>query len=410
MATSERNRLLSHFAVHISPIFYLLLPFYWLFPYAETLQIGQAVILAAGVIPVVLLCRHFRLSGKVSILVGLLYAFYPALSTSCFYDIHENCFLPFFLLWTFYFFEKKKYFPMYLSALCVLTVKEDAAIYLLVFAVFVLLSERNYLHGGILAAMAVGYFALACHLLNTYGEGIMSNRYGNLIANSDDGLLGAIKTALINPGFLLTQMFTTSKGGTEKLVYFLQMLLPLGFLPFCTKKPSRWLLLAPMLINLLTRYVYQYDIGFQYHFAILAFLFYAVIKNLSELTLPTSRNLLSLAAAACCCLYLCTVIPKLNTYTERWEDGKDTYAQMEAILDTIPADASVNCSTFLLAHIADRNEIYEVGYHEDKPDVDFVVLDARYSSYRTTMIAYLAQGYTIFSEHEGMIVILQKGE
>ena len=410
LVTSERDRLLSHFAVHISPVFYLLLPFYWLFPYPETLQIGQAVILLAGVIPVVLLCRHFRLSGKVSILVGLLYAFYPAISTSCFYDIHENCFLPFFLLWTFYFFEKKKYIPMYLSALCVLTVKEDAAIYLLLFAVFVLLSERDYLHGGILAVMAGAYFGLACHLLNTYGEGIMSGRYGNLIADQEDGLLGAIKTALINPGFLLTQMFTTSKGGFEKLVYFLQMLLPLGFLPFCSKKPSRWLLLAPMLINLLTRYVYQYDIGFQYHFAITAFLFYALIKNLPELALPTRRNLLGIAASACCALYLMTVVPKLNTYTERWEDNKETYAQMEAILDTVPEDASVSCSTFLLAHIADRDVIYEVGYHKDKPDVDFVVLDARYSSYKTTMLTYLRHGYTVWAQHDGLIVILQKEE
>lgn len=32
MTTCERNGLLSHFAVHISPVFYLLLPFYALFP------------------------------------------------------------------------------------------------------------------------------------------------------------------------------------------------------------------------------------------------------------------------------------------------------------------------------------------------------------------------------------------
>ena len=82
---------------------------------------------------------------------------------------------------------------------------------------------------------------------------------------------------------------------------------------------------------------------------------------------------------------------------------------MEEILDTVPEDASVACSTFLLAHIADRDEIYELAYHKNKPDVDFVVLDSRYSSSNEYMLAYLEQGYTIYSHEPSLITILQKG-
>ena len=407
MVTSERDRLLSHFAVHVSPVYYLLLPFYYIFPSPMTLQIGQAVALALGVIPVVLLARHHKLSSKTTLLVTALYAAYPALSAGCFYDIHENCFLPIFLLLTFLFYEKKRYPLMYLSALGVLSVKEDAAVYLLLFALFILLSERNYLHGGVLAALSVGYFGVCAYILQKHGLGMMVNRFDNLIYNADDGLLGAVKTALVNPGYLLTQLFTTSGGTWEKLVYFLQMLLPLGFLPFCTKKPSRWLLVAPILINLLTYYQYQYDIGFQYHFGIAAFLVYAMIKNLPELSLPTRRNLLSIAAAACCCIYVFCVIPKLNTYRRRWESGKETYQHMENILDTVPEDASLNVSTFLLAHVADREVVYEVGYHGNRPDVDYVILDLRYDTYQKVLAAYLSHGYTLYAEYEGLILILE---
>ena len=38
------------------------------------------------------------------------------------------------------------------------------------------------------------------------------------------------------------------------------------------RRPGRLLLLAPLLLNLLTQYRYQYDIGFQYSFGIAAFL------------------------------------------------------------------------------------------------------------------------------------------
>ena len=90
---------------------------------------------------------------------------------------------------------------MYLSALGVLAVKEDAAVYLLLFALFVFVSERNFLHGGILAALSVGYFGVCGYVLEKHGLGMMVNRFDNLIYHGEDGLLGAVKTALINPGF-----------------------------------------------------------------------------------------------------------------------------------------------------------------------------------------------------------------
>lgn len=408
MITSERDRLLSHFAVHVSPIYYLLLPFYWIFPSPLTLQIGQAVALMLGIIPVLLLAKHFKLSPKSTIAVSLLYAFYPALSTGCFYDIHENCFLPLFLLLTFYFFEIKCPVPMYFSALCVLMVKEDAAVYILIFAVYLLLSKRNYLHGGLLALMACAYFALTAFLLERYGTGMMVNRFDNLIFNKEDGLLGVIKTALVNPGYLLTQMFTTGKGTWDKIVYFLQLFLPLGMLPFCSKRASRWLLVAPVLMNLLTYYQYQYDLGFQYHFGIAAFLIYAMIGNLPHLSVNWRRSLLGVAVAGCLCLYVFRVVPTYNGYVERWQNNREEYARMEEILETVPKDASVNCSTFLLAHIADRSEIYEIAYHNDKPDVDYVVIDARYQDWEEKAEAYLRQGYEYEFLEEGRVVILKR--
>lgn len=406
MVTSERDMLLSHFAVHISPIYYLFLPAYWLFPSPLTLQIGQAVVLSAGIIPVILLARHFKLSGKTTVLVALIYAFYPALTSGCFYDLHENCFLTLTLLLTFLFYEKKKYIPMYVSAVFVLAVKEDAAVYLLFFALFVLFSERNWLHGGILAALSVGYFILCGYLLETFGLGMMVNRFDNLIYREEDGLLGAIKTALVNPGYLLTQLFS-AKGLWGKISYVLQLLLPLGMLPFCTKKPSRWLLLAPLLINLLTDYVYQYDLGFQYHFGIAAFLFYAMLKNIPELHLPSRQTLLAIGAAACCCLYIATSMPKMNSYVKKWENN-DSYVRMEEALDTIPEDASVSCSTFLLAHIADREVIYEVAYHGYQTDVEYVALDLRYGGYEKYMDYYTSEGYRVVTMEGGLVVILQK--
>ena len=410
LVTCERDMLLSHFAVHISPVYYLILPFYYLFPTPETLQIAQAVVLAAGIIPVYLLARHFKLSNTQTLLVSVLYAFFPVITTGCSYDLHENCFLPLFLLFAFYFYEVKKPIPMYVCAVLVLSVKEDAAVYLLFFALFLIISERKYLHGSILAAMAIGYFLLCRYLLETSGTGMMSNRYDNLILNSDDGLAGAIKTILVNPGYVLTQLFADKDAVWDKVMYIVYMLLPLGMLPFVTKKASRWLLTAPMLINLLTMYPYQPRIWFQYHFGIAAFLIYATLKNLPEIEVPeVRRTLLSVAAAACLCSYIAVALPLVTPRLEDWKYNRDYYEEMEIFLEeNVPNGASVAASTYLVPHLSDLDEIYEVHYHQNKADIEYVVLDSRYSSYQKFYQQYLAHGYTVVAELDNRIIVLKQ--
>ena len=225
LISSERDVLLSHFVVHISPIYYTLLPIYAIFPSAMTLQICQALLVASGIIPTVLLARHFKMSNLSQMAVAVIYAAYPATAMGCFYDFHENCFLLPLLLWVFYFFEKEKYLWMYVFAILTLAVKEDAAIYILFFALFLILARKKYLHGTVLALGAAAYFLIALAILegsaaywaDFYANdtprpsiaGPMINRFNNLIYDKEKGLLGAILTALKNPGYLLTQFFST---------------------------------------------------------------------------------------------------------------------------------------------------------------------------------------------------------
>jgi uncharacterized membrane protein len=326
----------------------------------------------------------------------------------------------------FWAFESSRYPLTFLFAVLTLAVKEDAATYIIIFALYLILSRRKPIHGAVLGIFSLVYFVSAMNILENYAEyyarlyandspnpaiaGPMINRFDNLIINKEDGLLGAVKTALTNPGYLLTQLFETKDAGWGKIVYVLQLFLPLGFLPFLTYKPSRWLLISPVLLNLLTDYKYQYDIGFQYHFGISAFLIYAALLNLSELKFEGRRFLLSIAAASCCILFSSTILPKTASYTDKWQSNREIYQKMEEILDTIPSDASVCASSSLIAHIADRSEIYALNYHRNEGDVDYLVFDARYSVDENILRAYRNQGYSICENHEDLILIMSKYE
>ena len=233
--TLERNRLLSHFGVHFSPIYYIALPIYFIFPSPVTVQLIQALMIALPVIPIVLIAREYRLSNWMTVGFTLLYALYPATSGGAMYDMHENCFLTFFLLMTIWAAEKKKTYIMILMMLFAFFVKEDAAIYVLVLGTFYLLSRKDKKRGLILMVCAAVYFLIAISVVNSYGLGIMDNRFSNLYFDADGGLSQVFKSIIANPGYVIAQMITNSSADSvEKIAYFILMFGPMATVIFTT--------------------------------------------------------------------------------------------------------------------------------------------------------------------------------
>lgn len=409
LTTCERDQMMSHFAVHISPIYYVLLPFYAIFPSPVTLAIGQGVVIASGVIPLYLLARKLGLSNKIALLATMAYAAYPALSCGTLYDLHENCFLAPLLLWVFYFCESRRTVPLIVSIVLVLMVKEDAAIYIALFGLYRIAEHREWRRGLLFMIGAVAYFFLAVYLINTFGDGVLSDRYYDL-QYEDTGLVGMVKTLIINPGVFLERLF--SPGGSDsKLRYLAQLAVPLGVALFTTRRLSRYVLLLPVLLNLFSSSPYQYNLSFQYGFGISAFFFYLCLLNLRDAKPVTRKAMVSHMAVGSLLLYLLLFVPNIEKNIERYQNGKPTYERMEAILATVPDDASVTCSTFLLPHLAQRDVVYEDFYHAEC-DTDYVVLDMRpgyLGEALKTEERFVAAGYVeVLREDE--LLILKRGE
>lgn len=414
LVSCERDIIQSHFSVHLSPILYLILPFYLIFPSPITIQVAQAVILSSGIIPVYLICKKLKLSNKAIMFVALIYATYPIITTGTSYDFHENCFLVPLLLWLFYFGEKEKLIPTLIFSVLVLFVKEDAAIYLLIYGIYLLFASKKKYKGLVISLLAIGYFMLAIWIINTFGNGIMTYRFDNLIYNKDDGLMGIIKTFIVNPGYFFTQLFIDPANSSfPKFLSLLVIVLPLGFLPFVTNKPSRWLLLLPVLINLLSNYAYQNNIYFQYHYGVIPFYIFAMLLNLKDLSPKVGGIFLKIGAVCSIFLYLALGLSILVINTKSYLNNKETYQKMEEILDTVPEDKSVSASTYLLPHIANRSEVYEIYYHDMDTRVDYVVIDMRpgYSTEGQKYIdKYLNDGYIIYQTYDNLITILITNE
>ncbi len=397
LTTCERDTLLSHFAVHVSPIYYLLLPFYFVFPSPSTLQMLQVIVLASAAIPMYMLSKHFKLSNTSTLLLCAVVLLHPAVAAGTNYDLHENCFLLPLLLWSFLFFEKEKYIPMSVFLLLTLMVKEDAAVYVIFFSLYVFLGRRKYLLGTIIAAVAGIYFLIVLSYLGTSGDGVMSWRYGNFIVG-EGGLLEAVKNVLVNPAYVFTQIFVDEgKTYSQKILLILQLFVPLAFLPVGTKKVSRLILILPfVLLNLMTVYVYQYDISFQYTFGPMAFLCYLSAMNVSDMKPDTSKLLLRIAAVSSCALFLVSAVPRFSQYAEIVMQSADDIKLTNEALDSIPEEASVIASSYFVARLSERKVIYAVNHHEVKEGerVDFVIIDTR-ENYEPFLEKYLGLGYSI---------------
>lgn len=403
--TCERDKLLSHLAVHISPIYYLILPVYYFFPSPVTLNVIQPIIIYSGVIPLYLLTKKLSLTKNASAFLCVAFSLYAPLAAGCFYDLHENCFMVPLLLWMFYFCETEKYIPMFAFAVLTLTVKEDAFVYVAIFALYLILTKKQYLKGSGMLVMSAAYFTLCCFILSRLGEGVMESRYSNL--QTDGGLLQVAKTLIMNTGFAVGEIFKTDTDGTQKFIYLAQMLMPLAFIPLKSKNYSRYLLLLPIFVNLLTQYKYQYDIGYQYSFSIAAFLFYLSALNLSEMK-PKKQNRLTLTAAtASALLFVMIVIPKSVSYIQKYNAYKDSYRLMNQAIETIPDDASVTASAHLIPKLAQRAVIYEDEYHET-PDTEYFVLDIRGGEKaEARKQKYIDAGYELVKKVDGNLEIYQ---
>ena len=124
-------------------------------------------------------------------------------------------------------------------------------------------------------AIAILYFYIVSYFMSKYGLGTMNYRYDNFIYDGSGSLVTVIKAVILNPIYTIKECFDE-----EKIKFFLQMLVPLSFMPFMIKKPSRAILLMPfILINLMSDYYYQHDIGYQYTYGSAAFLIYLCIMN-----------------------------------------------------------------------------------------------------------------------------------
>ena len=430
VTTLERDKFMSHFGVHISPIYYLLLPFYYFFPYGETLEVLQVLVVFSGVIPLYLILKKMDFPSFTKPLILLWFFVTPALTTAGSYHLHENCFLVPLLLWLIYANMRQWKWQLGLIVFLTLMIKEDAFIYVVSIGLYFLLQKRFALskHSKWIIVFSqllfpILYFVACLFILNQYGEGAMVSRFDNFLLEGQEGLSKVLENIFLNPTYTFASFFTQAK-----LKYIFILFLTQAFLPILQREWANYLLFIPLVvINLLSDWIYQVDFGFQYSYGSNTLTLFLSILALEALWQRFSQkgNLVLASKRILGLISLATVFSAgiLYAHINGWHHNALSYFRdrqrfddIQYTLSTIPRDKTVLAFHTYTVSLRSVPELYDIFYHNEKEfddKIDIVVvprsiLENTESTEHEVLSLYLEQGYQEGAQSTEQVLILEK--
>jgi len=333
---------------HLSPVLYLLVPLGWAAPGAVGLLVVQTLVLAAGGLAVFAsaVCRL----GTVPVAgtFALLFLLNPSLHGINVRDIHPQAFAITLIVGAALAFDAGRYAWCAVALALTLACREDAAVAVVGFGVWLATARGRWRLGAALAVASVLLLAFDLKYLMPLFRG---EPYPHLhrYAYLGSSLVEILVNMVIRPWRWVGVALT---GG--KLVYLLVMLLPLGLLPLLA--PCVLLAVLPGLAqNLLSVDPVLTNFRSQYQSFVLPFLMLAAVEGYARIRdwrrAPTVLALGLLASV------LLTARTTNDLMITRWRlDARQRAAY--TLMERIPGDAAVSTNERMVPHLATRRQIF----------------------------------------------------
>jgi uncharacterized membrane protein len=351
----------SFLGTHFSPLMFLILPIYAVYPHPETLLILQTAFIALGAIPIYLTGVYVLRRQRISLALAAVYLLNPAIHSLNIFDFHLEAFLPFFLGMTYYFLLRRiwRRFLIFLG-LALITI-EFASIIMVAICVSVLLSNWKPLMNMILHPRNLfqrnEYGVLFPLFTIPVALGVF---YLLLLGSAFIGGTG-YSTGQLLGGFIVTSQAIESYAAT--ILYWALLLgVPL-FLPLLV--PTRVLVVIPwVIVTFITEIPTFHAPGYQHAGAFAApYLIFALIFALHKAAtkLPVKSIFVGI-------FLLSVIFSPLNPLVQHkilgiaYEDGlpiPTTHDYTVArVIALVPSNASILTENDLFTHFSNRPDAY----------------------------------------------------
>ncbi len=347
--------------LHFSPALAVLAPLVLIWPSPVAVLFAQAVLVAAGVIPLM----RAALRGWMAWAVAISYGLAPGFAALFGFDFHEVALAVPLLAFSMAAMVRGRHRTAVLWALPIMLVKEDLGLTVAALGLVVFL--RGSRRWG-LVAMALGSVASVVLL------GWLPH-----VAASDGGFVGSYAPGSLGDAWRILQ-----EGASNKVRTVLYLLLPTGLLAL--RSPMLLLLTLPTFAwRFLSERATYWDPWYQYDAVLVPIVVAAMIEGAMRFH-GWSRNV-GLGAAVVATLMLVPSQPFSQVWhSDFWQTPART-AAVDKVLEKIPDGARVAASDDLGSRIALRVDLYVVGdtYGYDGPpippsefdDVEWIAFDSR---------------------------------
>ncbi len=364
-------------AHHFQPIIFLILPIYAIYQSPETLLILQSFFLALGALPIYWITKK-KFKETVGVVFAVLYLMYPALHGINQFDFHVSALAVPFFLFSFHYVEEKRYSFSAFFAILTLMCKEDAALTIVPLALYVYWKNydeikalkqksRVFVFSLSLILIAAVWFFVTVQIIVPY-----FNKAGVYLH------LGKFFPSLMRLEFPAEEILFAID---EKFLYVLLLLAPLQFMPLLSH--STFMITLPAwAIIIFSRHPPAYQIGYQYPYAIIPFIFVSAVYGLKNLAL-NEGNLKKILALLTILGVVFMVfvsptplrvvennIPRIS-YTREIPHVSIHHSALYEVIKLIPPDASLSTQNEIFPHVCHRFEVH-CGYRRTD---EYVLID-----------------------------------
>ena len=400
---------------HIQVIHVLLLPAYLCWPSHLLLELCESLALALGAVPVFLLALRASGSSRAGVLMALAYLFYfPVHYLDV--SIDFKTFRPIAfgvpcLLWALAAMESRRWVSMTVCLVLALASKEDFAIVIAPLGLCLAGTSgwrafkgreqdawRPVAAGLLMCLLASTYLWLAVKILIPWfrdGETVHYARYFSAFGETPSEIVWKMVTS---PGLLVTHLLTVGS-----VIYFVQMLLPIGF-PW--RSFGRLVVGAPLFALLCLNELAQQTPGPVHHFhaPLVPIVIWSACATLTlrpsaqPATDEMSRAVSGARWAASCAIATAMLFSFSPASLRFWDHGRVTYwrnayvpderaRQFEKILPLIPQNARVASTDFVHPRFTHCERSYDYSNYPRKvadylpkvpDDTEYIVIDTRH--------------------------------
>jgi uncharacterized membrane protein len=385
------------FAQHVSPILFLVLPFYAVNSSPVTLLVFKSFVLAFGALPLYLLAKELLESTKASFIVAVVYLLYVPLQGANWFDFQPQIFLPLLFFSMFYFAITSKWKLYFFTTALAAMVEEHISLLIFLVAAYLLITSKvrpfwqslkslrsmnRNLASVITLLFSVIYFFVAGWIKNSFPiNPQFIEIYKALHVFS---VLGVKADPILFPLYIL---FNPQRAFAALLydfpVKFLYLILLFGPLLFLSLKSKVVLITVPFLgLYLFSNFNAYYSVGAHYPLYILAFIFVAALFVLKRLQHAARMSVLRIMLIVSM-LFTISVSPLSPLSTPFVKEGllwgtttdlvpNEHTASLDDLLNVIPPNASVLTQNTIFSHVSNRPNAYVIPLSDVVNDLEYM--------------------------------------